>query len=632
MASTSAATDTLVPQKPNYQELGISGTRLFAGILSEETVPALSGFNAYKTYNGMRFDATGSALYKAVELPVRSARWFINPPDDDPKNVERADFIHHCLWDFGSQSFDDVLRQALGMLVWGFSWMEICYAIIQEGPFAGKVGWDKFAWRSQATKWRWNMDYISDRRQLVSVTQLAPPYYEQVEIPRNKLALFVNDQEGDNYDGWSLFRPAWRDYFIRDALYRVRAIGLERAYMGIPVADLPEGFGDDLRDLARQIVETIRTDEQAGVIKPDTLGLDILHNSLQEKAMDTAIQYHNRQMLLSGLAQFLDLGSSGAAGAYSLSSDHSELFLYAVNAKANYLASVVNMEPCIPSLIVFNYAGATRDQMPRLEHGDIGQRALDKLGRTLQALGQWGFLTPDDETEDALRQMLDLPERDDNITDENLFDLAQEVFPIDSEFGRLHQGTRLPSPLESAAMTAKAAQERSAGPPSPAGAQGTAKGTAPPRGGSRGGRQTAASDDDANAADMAERRDRYLANVYRLSEVHSRRRWERVRGRPTDSQRLAAKATERFAEALDEVHRQAEYQRGTPPELPSQRVARLRRPHEVPRSLFADATGRPTKAVPIEPGQARKVVTRQMALAKSGATGLQHLLAPRRKE
>ena len=34
-----------------------------------------------------------------------------------------------------------------------------------------------------------------------------------------------------------------------------------------------------------------------------------------------------------------------------------------------------------------------------------------RLGRTLMALGKWGFLTPDAETEERLRKMLDLPPR-----------------------------------------------------------------------------------------------------------------------------------------------------------------------------------------------------------------------------
>lgn len=635
MAGTSTPSNPNRPAKIDYRELGISGTRLFAGIVSEESVPQLAGFQAYKTFQGMRFDATCAALYRAIELPTRAARWFVNPGSDNPKAEEMAEFAYDMLYEFGTQSMDDVLRIALTMLPFGFSWMEICYALVENGPWKGKIGWDKLAYRSAATKWRWNMDYVGDKRQLVSITQLAPPYYEQVEIPKSKCLLFVNDLEGDQYDGWSIFRPAWKDYFIRDALYRIRAIGLERAYMGIPVAVLPEAFGDDLRDLARQIVETLRVDEQAGVIRPENLGLEVLHSDLQTAAMTEAIQYHNRQILLSALAEFLDLGAKNV-GSYALSSDQSDLFQMCVNTKANYIAEVVNLDPGLPTLINFNFPNVETADMPKLEHGDIGQRSLDKLGRTLMALGQWGFLTPDDATEDRLRQMLDLPERQDNVTDRNLVDLIQQVFPTQPEYGHVHTGVRLPSPLATQAKAASAKATQS-GPPK------NTTGPAPAAGNAPGGRgsasQTAASQDDADASGaMGEYRQRYLNGLASFAEVLVRRRWERPTGRPTDGQRLAMRATERFTEALDEFATSGDRR----PPRPRDIIWNRRRPYEVRgswlaghgsagRERYSDPTGRTSTPDVIESNRQRTIVTRQMARARQHQAHLAGLLAPRKK-
>jgi len=515
----------------------------------------------------MRFDATSSALYKSVELPLRSCRWFVNPASDTPDAMSMADFAHDNLWEFGGQSMDDIIRLALQCLPFGFAWLEILYDYIDQGPWSGKVGWYQLAWRSQATLWRWNMDYVGGRRQLVSATQLAPPFYQQIEIPRSKLLIFSNDQEGDNYAGYSLFRPAWKSYIIRDRLYRIQAIGLERAYMGVPVADLPEGYSDDLRDLARSIVESLRTDEQAGVIKPLDLGLEILKGELQGPAMQQAIAHHNRQILLSQLAQFLDLGSGQASGAYALSSDHSELFLNAIAAKGNYIAQVINQEPGLPSLMRFNFPNVDREQLPRLQHGDIGQKALDRLGRALQALGQWGFLTPDDATEDRLRQMLDLPERQTSITDRALFDLIQETFPHDQQWGRQTSGARLQSPLETQAMKAQAPSTeavpgKGAGPAVDAGPAPAGKGTPSQR---------------AQTQQAAERRYRYAELVAQTTELIARRRWERPEGRVTDRQRMRVAVTEEFADAMEDFHRSA----GQKPERPSLRMARTRRPYTI---------------------------------------------------
>lgn len=603
----SRAQDATRSRKPDFNELGVSGTKLFAGIISEESVPQLQGFNAYKTYQGMRLDATGSALLKAIELPIRAARWFVNPASDDPKDLEVADMVHDVLWDFGSQSFDDVLRLALGCLAFGFSALEVCWSVIDDGPWKGKIGWDKLAWRSQATKWRWNMDYVNGKRQLVSMTQLAPPYYQQIEIPRNKLLLWVNDLEGDNYDGLSCLRPAWKDYFLRDNLYRIRAIGLERGYMGIPVATVPDEFSDEYAGIAKQIVETVRADEQVGVVHPESMSFDIQRWDLNGPAMNEAIAYHNRQMLASQLAQFLELGAKNV-GSYALSSDQSDLFQMAINAKANYFAEVMNLHPGVPQLVDFNFPGMGVEDLPRLEHGDIGQRSLERLGRTLMALGQWGFLTPDDRTEDRLRQMLDLPEREDIITDRALYDLIQEVAPTDIEYGRLHPGPRLPSPLSVAAQTAKAKSDAVAAVKKPApSAKDAPSGPGTP------------SQRNASAQDMAEAALRQQENRLALAELVARRPWSRPRGRPTSGQRMAVRATEAFAEAMED-HASAGARR---PARPSEWAAAHRRPYTI-----RSAEARPSQAVALD-GRPRTLYTRQMAVAKTHREPLRQILRPR---
>lgn len=592
MPRRSTKTDPTTVTKPDMRELGLSGTRLLAGLISEETVPALQGQQAYSTYRGMRFDATGAAIQKAIELPIRSTRWFMNPASDDPEAVTYADFVHQVLWEFGSQSYDDVMRLALLSLVYGFSVLEIVYAPIDWGEWKGKIGWDNLSLRQANTKWRWNEQFINGRRQLVSMSQLAPPYYQQVDIPRNKFILWTNDLEGQDWDGFSIYRGAYKDYFIRDRLYRIRAIGLERSYMSVPVATLPDGYSNEEMELAKKIVTSIRSDESAGVTKPENLGLELVRWDINSSAMDSAILYHNRQMLSSTLAQFLDLGSATSGhGSFALSSDQSELFQNALVAKANYFAQQMNLEPAIPSLIGINFANVGKDMMPHLEHGDIGQRALDALGRTLTALAQFGFLTPDNQTEDRLRQMLDLPEREENVTADALRDLIPEVFPTSTEYGHTSYGPRLQSPLAVAAQQAQAGgQPGAAGAPGGPGAAAAQRAPMPPPGGAGprspiGHSPAGVRPPGLNAAEQAE----YDAAYGRLQEVLVRKAWMRPKGRPTEEARNAMNATYQFTEALDGVYSGIKQQRK--PEKPSIVLAKNRRPYNVQFS-FADAADR----------------------------------------
>lgn len=540
---------------PDYSELGTAGTRILSGIPYEEFNPDLaSGVKAFNAYNQMRFDATPAAGYKAIELPIRSAEHFIEPASDDPKDIDKADFIHHNLFEFGSQSMDDVVRLAMTMLPFGFSWHEIIYKLIENGDYAGKVGWDRFAWRSQLTKWRWNMGEVDGRQELLSVTQLAPPYYAQIDIPRNKMLLFVNDQEGDNYDGWSIFRAAYKNYWYRDTLYKIQAIGLERAYMGIPVVKLLGNFSEEMKALALSIAQGIRTDDNVGVTLPaNDMELEMLHTTLGAgKEMQDAIVYHDRQILKSMLAQWLDLGSAGSSGSWALSNDHSELFLYAINSKANYMDEVFNLNPGIPQLIRFNYPDWQTCEMPRLTHGRIGQQSLEALGRTLMALGKFGFVTPDDATEDAFRQMLDLPEREETMTPEALRSLITGVVGRVA-IGRKHNSKR---PLTPDQITAQANLIKAQATGQTPSADLTA---------------AAAPADDQDGSDdlnMAEAR-------AIINDAIRRAPWGRSPV-TTARGRVQAQLAEQFAEQLEAFSRPHGI-----PERPSVRMARLRKPYQL---------------------------------------------------
>lgn len=609
---------------PDLQELGVSGTKLLAGLVFEEVLPQLQGLNAYRVYNGMRMDPTGAALLKSIEMPIRSARWFVQPFSDNPADVEKADFIHDMVYTFGSQSMDDIIRLAWTNKAFGFAVMEIVYEFIQGGTWDGKVGWDKLAWRHPLTKWRWNMGEVDGRQEMVSMTQLAPPYYEQIDIPRNKLAVFVYNREGDNFDGVSIFRPGYKSYIIRDNLYRIQAIGLERAYQGVPVVTIPGDFSDEYAALAKQIVTTVRTDEQAGVVVPDNMKFELIHWPLEGTAMQSAIEHHDTQMLASALADFLKLGHRGV-GSLALETGRSDLFLDSLNGDANQFAEVMNLDPLIPKLIRVNFKDADDMQMPRLQHGDIGERNLERLGRTLMALGQWGFLTPDDATEDKLREMLDLPDRQYDFEDRDLYDILQRPQPVgplwqigDRNFPpRLRPQMMVPDPTDprSAAILQQANI-------SPLGKEAQeVKGATPktPRGGGKPdtGGPGDFSEFYRRPASFHEAMDRYLTEQAKLQQIVLRNRWARPKGRMTEITRARVQATEKFTEALSDVQpgRQA-------PERPSVMVAKNRRPYDVSpataREIHANRQPEPVRMAeaPVQrsaPQPTSKAVTRHSA-------------------
>jgi hypothetical protein len=519
---------------------------------------------------------------------------------------------HYVLWEFGTQSMDDVLRQALTMNWAGFSVSEIVYDIIEDGEYANYVGWAKLAYRSQLSKYLWNVEEVDSRsgsrkRELVSMTQQAPPTYEQIVIPREKLLIWVHDMLGENWDGTAMIRQAFQPWTYKDTLRKIQAIGLERSYVGIPHISFPEDFSASEVVAAQQIGQNMRVSENAAVIAPEHIGVALLTNKIEGRAMQDAIDHHDTAILMSILAQFVQLGTKGV-GSYSLSTDQSELFLMAIGAVANYTAQVFNLVPGIPTLMRYNFAGVTAGDMPRLVHGPIGQRNFERLARGLGFLAQWGILTPDDSFEDWVREQLEAPERDKSVTPEALKTLI-ETIGGEAQFPHQHQGPRWPIPGTSTGMGVVVGGQPVAPPAAADGA--TPSGAEITTSAAQNGRQ-------------------------KFSEAWARRPWQRPQGRLTDVDRNRIRATEAFVGALADVRSEV----GQKPERPSVRMARTRRPYqirmseptpeEVVRKVNADAkAGRLRRA-----GVAESVVVPQHRVIASQYEGrLSEFIAGlRRKE
>lgn len=419
-------------------EKGISGTKNFSGVITDEYLPELSMYNSPQVYDKMRrSDGTVAALLAAYMMPLRAAKWFVQPYDETEESLKMADFVHDNLWGYGNQTFDDFFRQALTFLIYGFSWFEKIFDFIDGGEFDGMLGWHHFAFRYQNTRLYWNSDYVPTKngakhRKLVSVTQLAPPEYRMIDIPVEKLLVFSLNKEGDNYDGISLLRAVHPHWKIKQLLYRMQAIGLERAGMGVPYARWLTQGSQAVIDAVTSILENLRIDDQAAVqFDGSMVDIGFLENHFDAVAFKDAIEHHDSSILKAGLAQFVNLGTrtSGSTGSYSLSQDQSQMFLDALNGEANYFASEFHIQ-ATQQLINFNYGNVPHNQMPRLAHGDIGERAATKLAQALNSFAQYGFLTPDSRTENVLREFMDLPARDEDWRAEQAnAALLQTVFP-----------------------------------------------------------------------------------------------------------------------------------------------------------------------------------------------------------
>lgn len=407
-------------------EIGRIGQKRYGGTFYEEFLRELRGKKGIETYREMaENDDTIGAILFAVEMLIRQASWNVEPGGDTPKDKEAAEFVEQCMHDM-QDTWTDTISEILSFLTYGWSFHEIVYKRrmgktrdqkTRSKYNDGLIGWRKLPIRAQETLYQWEYD---DEDNLIAMTQLPPPNYGLITIPMDKAMLFRTKSRKGNPEGRSILRNAYRSWYFKRRIQEYEGIGIERDLAGLPVFTAPEDIDiwdeDDpdmvkLRTGMEAMVQKIRVDELAGIVKPHGFEFELL-NSGGSKQFDTnaIIQRYDTGMAMTVLADFIFLGHQ-QVGSFALSSDKTELFSMAIGAYLDIICETFNSQG-IPQLIDVNgshFDGIT--DYPKLAHGDIENADIQKLAAYIKDMTGVGILVPDDGLEDYVREAAGLPER-----------------------------------------------------------------------------------------------------------------------------------------------------------------------------------------------------------------------------
>lgn len=407
-------------------EIGRIGQKRYGGTFYEEFLRELRGKKGIETYREMaENDDTIGAILFAVEMLIRQASWNVEPGGDTPKDKEAAEFVEQCMHDM-QDTWTDTISEILSFLTYGWSFHEIVYKRrmgktrdqkTRSKYNDGLIGWRKLPIRAQETLYQWEYD---DEDNLIAMTQLPPPNYGLITIPMDKAMLFRTKSRKGNPEGRSILRNAYRSWYFKRRIQEYEGIGIERDLAGLPVFTAPEDIAiwdeDDpdmvkLRTGMEAMVQKIRVDELAGIVKPHGFEFELL-NSGGSKQFDTnaIIQRYDTGMAMTVLADFIFLGHQ-QVGSFALSSDKTELFSMAIGAYLDIICETFNSQG-IPQLIDVNgshFDGIT--DYPKLAHGDVENADIQKLAAYIKDMTGVGILVPDDGLEDYVREAAGLPER-----------------------------------------------------------------------------------------------------------------------------------------------------------------------------------------------------------------------------
>jgi hypothetical protein len=399
--------------------IGTSGLKQYSGYVREEFHRDLQGPRGVKAFTEMGANSAvvGSGL--AVGRLIASlAEWKVEPFSEEDQDKAAAEFINSCRDDM-EHSWASLIRSAFSMIQYGFAPHEIVLKV-RDGVGSkhddGLIGWKALPLRPQDSLKRWVFD---DNGRWTAMVQQGQTDLKERTIPREKLLNFRPRDDKDNPEGISALRMVYFTYYWWKKIQEIEGILVERSGAGLPVMGIPASCvaeGNETFEMAKQIVQNLRTDSDAGVVLPleyaegqPLYTLNLL-SATGSSLPDTSkiIERLDRRMAQALGTDFQLLGHEGV-GSYNLGDSKLDSFEMAVTGYLCLIAEPIN-HVLIPLTLKVN--GLDPQRPPRLCHQPLEKPDLARLGDFINKMISASVITADDPLEAHMREAANLPPHD----------------------------------------------------------------------------------------------------------------------------------------------------------------------------------------------------------------------------
>lgn len=387
-----------------------------------EVVPELTSPSTRRVvYGTMLNDASVDVSARAIKTPVLGAEFFMEPYSSDPADVLTSEFVWDNLAGGMSAPLINTLEDILRFFEDGYSSLEKVYEERSWSPSASGANskmytmLKKLGVRPESTISEITNDDNGGVTGLKQQAIRADKHVEEVIIPITKLLIFTFNRRGGDIRGKSILRTAYPHWYYKNHLYKIDAIQKERHGIGVPRGKLLPGFNNNDKDIMRNILRNIRTNEESFVLQTPNVEVDFMELSGNPVNVMESIDHHNMMIMLNVMAQFLV--AANASGARANAATQVDMFMKALRYVANYIADVINMY-LIPELVIYNFPTTN---FPKLRVKNLGEtKDLQMLAAAFGNLLSQDGITRTLATENFFRRVFDMPE----ITQEE-FDAAQ---------------------------------------------------------------------------------------------------------------------------------------------------------------------------------------------------------------
>ncbi len=395
----------------------------------EELNPRLRHPACHKVYDEMY--RTDGDVHQVVQLtvnPITGGTWGTQPHGGDDATPEDVKIAEAAWWALSEQMKPGLVGHLSEFLPVvfrsGFTPGEIVWKTVE---FEGRT-WlvpDTIGLMLPRTIHRWKQSY----GKLTAIEQYlttAPGRDDTgivgdgglVEVPAKDLLYYRVGAEGDNWEGVSLLRPAYKHWYLKDHIERIDAIAQEREAVGVPVVYPPAGASVKQLDDMEEILRNMRTNEQGYIIMPgmkagekgtpdgsgwliELLGFDRTGGGRDPMP---SLNYHGLKIAAAFISEFMKLGQ-GESGARATAQVQADPFLASIEALAGRVEEV--LQRLVEMFVRYNFPGVER--FPKIKMSKVDSTSLNQLADYVLKLTQVGALLPDKDLEEFLRARADMP-------------------------------------------------------------------------------------------------------------------------------------------------------------------------------------------------------------------------------
>lgn len=397
--------------KKNYTPSGRSGTLVTGFEVQDDYIKSLQGEHGQIIYERMsRSDSKIRQLVHAVNNPIKSANWTIEPASTEQKDIDAAALMEQILFNDMPEGWKSKLDEILTFPWHGHSVFEIVHKNFNKPPFGPYTGLANLAWRDQRTITQWHFTPAGVLEKIYQ--EQSGDIYVNEYIDADTLLIFFNEKKG-NDTGYPFLRMLYGNY-KRKLLYKeLQAIGIERSAIPVPKLTLPEDVphdSDEASNAETQLAAFVNA-ETAYFMLPKGYELELdATGTFDPQKVQTAIKAENEEISGSLVAMFLEMGIGGNSGNQAGTETSAKFFKKALVYLADKICEKIN-DRLIPNLMRLNF-GETYESLPKLKHSGITESEGEALMKIVTGYVKDGVITPDEGLEDHVRKQHNLPSKD----------------------------------------------------------------------------------------------------------------------------------------------------------------------------------------------------------------------------